>query len=190
MKRRKTNNKIKENQKTSGVRFQKSKDQMNPVRLMEHEHLKFRYRPRLTKIASIFLLVLTPLVFIVSLFAMYYANNLTHYNFIFWFGFILCLATVLGWPMVMALYRLPEEKFACFCFMKYFLRLKEPYLVIASYSGYCPHCNNSKLNLIFNFPGSLIKRNSYFAKCHAKPEHTYTPDNLHLFNERDKKLHR
>jgi hypothetical protein len=188
--KKKTKNKKTEKQQTDGARSERAKNRLKPVPLTEREHFKFRYRPRLIKVASIYLLLIIPLIFIVSLIAMYYATTSTHGNFVFWIGFILCLATALGWPMVIALYRLPEEKFACFCFMKYFLRLKEPYLVIASYSGYCPRCNNSKLNLIFNFPGSLIKRDSYFAKCHEKPEHTFPPDKLHLFIEQDKGLHK
>ena len=187
MKRKKTYNKKIGNRQASDIRSKQAKHQSEPVHLTEHEHFHIRYRPRLTKVVSIFLLLIIPLIFIGCAFAMYYATRSAHSTFAFWFGFILCLATVFGWPMVMALYRLPEEKFACFCFKKYFLRLKEPSLVIASYSGDCPRCN-TKLDLLFNFPGSLIKRDSYFAECHEKPHHAFPPQKLHLFVEQDNEL--
>jgi len=161
---------------------------MKPIPLTEYEHFKIQYRPRLIKTAAIFLLLLIPIIFVFSLFAIYHAPHSTHNNVVFLLGFFLCFSSILGWPMAMALYKLPGEDFACFCFMKYFLRLKESYLVIASYSGDCPLCN-TKLNLLFNFPGSLMKKDSYFAKCHGKPEHTFPPDKLHLFVERGDDSH-
>jgi hypothetical protein len=164
-----------------------TKSKSEPVPLTEREHLIVGYQPRLIKIVSIFLMVILPFFFILSFLAMYYGSSVTHSNIEFWSGFFLFLAAVLGWPMVMALYRLPKEKFACFGFMKYFLRLKEPYLVIASYSGKCPVCYK-KLDLVFNFPGSLLTRDSYFAKCHGKPEHTFPPQKLDLFDQ-DNGLH-
>jgi hypothetical protein len=187
LKRKKTHHKKTENRQAGDVRSKQAKQQSTLVHLTEREHCRIRYRPRLIKIASISLLMILPLIFIGSAFAMYYATSLARSNFVFWSGFILCLATVFGWPMVMALNRLPEEKFACFCFKKYFLRLKEPYLVIASYSGDCPRCN-TKLDLLFNFPGSLITRDSYFAECHEKPHHAFPPQKLHLFVEQDNEL--
>jgi len=163
----------------------REKDQVRPIPLSECAHLKIQYRPRLTQIVSLFLLVMVPFVCIGSVCAMYYAPRTAHISVVFWSGLFLFLASVLGFPMVVALHRLPRETFACFSFMKYFLRLKGPHLVIASYSGSCPLCGTN-LNLIFNFPGSLIKRNTYFAKCNGKPEHTFPPSRLRLFGDEDK----
>lgn len=170
---------------TQDDRSKPAKNKKEPVPLSEQEHVTMQYRPRLIKSASIFFMLAIPLITICSVVAMATAHKHTHYNVIFWIGFFFCVASVLGWPIVMALYRLPEEKFACFGFMKYFLRLKEPYLVIASYSGKCPLCNK-KLSLIFNFPGSLTKRDNYFAKCREKAEHTFPPQRLQLFVAQDK----
>jgi hypothetical protein len=183
VKKKKAANKHKDKKQADTAPSQAVKKGREPVLLTEHDHITITYRPRLIKAVSVFFMILFPLLLLIGLFAMYHARNATNIHVVFWPGFFLCVATILGWPMVMALHRLPGEPFACFGFMKYFLKLKRPYLVLTSYSGKCPLCYK-KLNLIFNFPGSLAKRDNYFAKCSEKSEHTFPPSRIQLVAEK------
>lgn len=181
MKKKKIMHKRPEKRRPDAASSDQARKKKFPIPFTEHEHFKIIYRPVLIKVFSSILMVLMPIVFLFGALTMYYyLLGTVHGSVSFWIAFLACIAMTLGWPMVIAMSRLPKERFACFGFLKFFLRLKEPYLVITSYTGECPVCSHT-MNLVFNFPGSLIRRHSYFGKCSKKSEHAYPFRRLQLF---------
>lgn len=138
----------------------------------ERPFLAFKYSPYLIFPISLIILGLIAISFISG-----WIFILESYN-TFLFVAFLAIATVLVFISVNVL-RLLDKRFA-FLILRYFLRVSEKNLVLASYSGTCPVCAG-KVEL----SSTRIKGKGYIAKCRNNPDsHTFSFDHVTLEGEK------